>query len=64
LSQFYITDPESARIATEAIGGQWPISVSGTIGNKVGFFTGQVQSVEEDLSATPKRWRVTILDGN
>jgi hypothetical protein len=40
-----------------------PITMSGTIGPKLGFFTGVVQSVEEDKNATPMRWRITILDG-
>jgi hypothetical protein len=33
------------------------------VGKGIRFFTGVVQSVEEDKLAVPKRWRVTILDG-
>jgi hypothetical protein len=39
-----------------------PITIRGTVGDKVGFFTGVARSVEEDEDATPKRWRVTILE--
>jgi hypothetical protein len=37
--------------------------MSGTIGPKLGFFTGVVQSVEEEKNATPMRRRIAILDG-
>ena len=63
VSQFYVTDKERAAIATEAVLHRRPITMSGTIGPKLGFFTGVVQSVEEDKNATPMRWRITILDG-
>lgn len=63
MSQFYVTDKERAAIATEAVLHRRPITMSGTIGPKLGFFTGVVQSVEEDKNATPMRWRITILDG-
>jgi hypothetical protein len=33
------------------------------VGKGIRFFTGVVQSVEEDKLTIPKRWRVTILDG-
>jgi hypothetical protein len=67
LSQFhvtvYVTDKKSALRATEAILHRMPITISGTVGDKVGFFTGVARSVEEeDEDATPKRWRVTILE--
>jgi hypothetical protein len=66
LSQFhvtvYVTDKKSALRATEAILHRMPITIRGSVGDKVGFFTGVARSVEEDEDATPKRWRVTILE--
>jgi hypothetical protein len=66
LSQFhvtvYVTDKKSARRATEAILHRMPITLSGTVGDKLGFFTGVARSVDEDENATPRRWRVTILE--
>jgi hypothetical protein len=64
VSQFYVTDTKSARIATEAVRDGKPITISGMVGKGVRFFTGIVQSVEEDKITTPKRWRVTIRDGH
>ena len=63
MSQFYITDSKSVRIATEALQHRKPITISGMVGKGIRFFTGVVQSVEEDKLTIPKRWRVTILDG-
>jgi len=63
VSQFYITDSVSAGIATEALRHRRPITMSGTVRDKVGFFTGVVQSVDEDKTTVPKQWRITILDG-
>jgi hypothetical protein len=40
-----------------------PITISGVVGKGIRFFTGVVQSIEEDKITIPKRWRVTILDG-
>jgi hypothetical protein len=64
VSQFYITDSKSVSVAIEAVHHRKPITISGMIGSKgIRFFTGVVQSVDEDKRAIPKRWRVTILDG-
>jgi hypothetical protein len=63
VSQFHITDSNSLRIAREALQHRKPITISGMVGKGIRFFTGVVQSVEEDKLAVPKRWRVTILDG-
>ena len=63
VSQFYVTNTRSARIAIEAARDRKPITTSGMVGKGIRFFTGVVQSVEEDQLTVPKRWRVTILDG-
>ena len=63
VSQFYIDDSKSVRIAREAVHHRKPVTMSGMVGKGIRFFTGVVQSVEEDTLAVPKRWRVTILDG-
>ena len=63
MSQFYITDSKSVRIAREALHHRKSITISGMVGKGIRFFTGVVQSVEEDQLTIPKRWRVTILDG-
>jgi len=63
MSQFYVTDTKSARIAIEAARDRKPITISGMVGKGIRFFTGVVQSVEEDPLTVPKRWRVTIFDG-
>jgi hypothetical protein len=63
MSQFYVIDKESAARARDTIRQRIPITMSGTVGDKIGIFTGPVQSVEEDKNATPTRWRITILDG-
>jgi hypothetical protein len=63
VSQFHITDSQSLRIAMEALHDRKPITMSGTVGKGSRFFTGVVQSIEEDKFTIPKRWRVTILDG-
>ena len=63
VSQFYVTDTKSARIAIDAARDRKPITISGMVGKGIRFFTGVVQSVEEDQLTVPKRWRVTILDG-
>jgi hypothetical protein len=63
VSQFYVTDTKSARIAIEAARDRKPITISGMVGKGIRFFTGVVQSVEEDQLTVPKRWRVTIVDG-
>jgi hypothetical protein len=44
----YVTDKKSARRATEAIWHRMPITISGTVGDKLGFFTGVARSVDED----------------
>ena len=63
MSQFYIIDGKSLRTVREAVHHRMPITISGIVGKGVRFFTGVVQSVEEDKLTIPKRWRVTILDG-
>jgi hypothetical protein len=63
MSQFHVTDIESADIASEAVVHGIPITMTGIIGAHVRFFTGVVQSVEEDRKTTFPRWRITILDG-
>jgi hypothetical protein len=63
VSQFHVTDSKSLRIAREALHDRMPITISGMVGKGIRFFTGVVQSIEEDKLAAPKRWRVTILDG-
>ena len=63
MSQFHVTDTSSAAIAREAVVHGSPITMTGVIGAHVRFFTGVVQSVEEDRSTTFPRWRITILDG-
>jgi hypothetical protein len=60
VSQFYVTDKESVDRARESVVSRKPVTMSGTIQDKVGFFTGPVQSVEE---VSPGKWRITILDG-
>jgi hypothetical protein len=66
LNQFHVTvhvtDKNIARRATEAILHRVPITIRGTVGDKLGFFKGVARSVDEDENATPKRWRVTILE--
>lgn len=63
MSQFHVTDIKSADIASEAVVHGIPITMTGIIGAHVRFFTGVVQSVEEDRKTTFPRWRITILDG-
>jgi hypothetical protein len=63
VSQFHISDIKSLRIAREALHHRQPITISGMVGKGIRFFTGVVQSIEEDKLTIPKRWRVTILDG-
>ena len=63
MGQFHITDSKSLRIAREALHHRQSITISGLVGKGIRFFTGVVQSIEEDKLAVPKRWRVTILDG-
>jgi hypothetical protein len=60
MSQFYVADKESADRAKRSILDQRPETISGTVHDKVGFFIGVVQSVEEIAG---KGWRITILDG-
>jgi hypothetical protein len=60
MSQFYVTDKQSADRARESVVSGKPVTMSGTIHDKVGFFTGPVQSVEE---LSPGKWRITIRDG-
>jgi hypothetical protein len=62
MSQFYVTDEQSARVAREALLHRMAVSMTGTVGNGIRSFTGVVQSVEEDKAASPKRWRITIRD--
>jgi hypothetical protein len=62
MSQFYVTDEQSARIAREGIIHRNPVSMTGSIGTGSRSFTGVIQSVEEDKAASPKRWRITIRD--
>jgi hypothetical protein len=63
MSQFYVTDKETAVRAHDSVRHRIPITMSGTVGERIGIFTGPAQSVEEDTNATPTRWRITILDG-
>ncbi len=44
VSQFYVTDTKSARIAIEAARDRKPITTSGMVGKGIRFFTGVVQS--------------------
>jgi hypothetical protein len=62
VSQFYVTDELSARIAREGLLHRAAISMTGTVGSGIRSFTGVVHSVEEDKTASPKRWRITIRD--
>lgn len=57
--QFYVSDEESAALAKDAMVDGKPIGMSGTVHDKVGYFTGIVQTVEE---ITPKKWRITMRD--
>jgi hypothetical protein len=58
--QFYVADKGSADRATKSNLDQKPIEISGTIGGRVEFYRGVVQSVAEDR--VTRRWRITILD--
>ena len=60
----YVTDRKSALRATEAILHRMPITISGKVGEEVETVTGVVRSVDEDTNASPRRWRITILDEN
>jgi hypothetical protein len=60
MSQFYVTDGQSARIAKEGLLHRMAVSMTGTVGTGIRSFTGV--SVEEDKAASPKRWRITIRD--
>jgi hypothetical protein len=62
MSQFYVADEKSARVATEGLLHRVAVSMTGTVGNGIRSFTGVVQSVEEDKASSPKRWRITIRD--
>ena len=57
----YVTNPRSARIATEAMLDRTLIAMSSDIDEDV-VVTGYVQSIEEDADAVPRRWRITILE--
>jgi hypothetical protein len=65
LGQFHITvyvrNPRSAHIAAEAMLDRTVIAMSSDIDEDVEV-TGFVQSIEEDASAVPRRWRITILE--
>jgi hypothetical protein len=52
MSQFYVTDEQSARIAREGIIHRNLVSMTGTIGTGIRSFTGVAQSVEEDKAAS------------
>jgi hypothetical protein len=58
----YVTNPRSARLATEAMLDPTPITISGDIDEDVETVTGFVQSIEEEADVVPRRWRVTILE--
>jgi hypothetical protein len=60
----YVTNPKSARLATEAMLYRTPIAISGDIDEDAETVTGFVQSVEEEDDAVPRRWRLTILEDN
>jgi hypothetical protein len=62
VSQFYVTDEQSALIAKEGLLHRAAVSMTGTVGTGIRSFTGVVHSVEEDKTASPKRWRITIRD--
>ncbi len=51
MSQFYITDSKSLSTVREAVHHRMPITISGMVGKGVRYFTGVVQSVEEDKLA-------------
>ena len=58
----YVTNPRSARLATEAMLYRTPIAISGDIDEDVETVTGFVQSIEGEADVVPRRWRVTILE--
>jgi hypothetical protein len=62
VSRFYVTDSRLAGRARQAIRDHKPASMPGTIGSKTRTFHGMVRSVEEDTSASPRRWLITIID--
>jgi len=62
MTQFYVTDEQSACVAREALLYRTAVSMTGTVGTGIWSFTGVVQSVEEDKATSPKRWRITIRD--
>jgi hypothetical protein len=66
VSQFWIPDEESEKLCRNSRDHKKPTSVSGvdTISGKVRFYTGVVQSVEDNGAIAPqgRRWRVTMWD--
>jgi hypothetical protein len=58
----YVSNPRSAHLATEAMLDRTLIALSGDVGEDAGTVIGFVQSIEEDIGAAPRRWRITILE--
>jgi hypothetical protein len=58
----YVTNPKTVHLATEAMLDRTPIAMSGDIDEDAKTVTGFVQSIEEDVEAEPRRWRITVLE--
>ena len=64
MSQFYIaSQPDADRCRKHQISGA-VLTISGfNVDGKVQFFTGVVQSVDEDTKRdVPRRWKITMRD--
>jgi hypothetical protein len=62
MGHFYVRDKASADRANEAKRERRPIKdMSGTFGDKVGFFSGDVHAVDEVKAG--ELWRITVRDG-
>jgi hypothetical protein len=64
VSQFYVSDEAAAERCRESLRTQAVIETSGVnMDEKVQFFTGVVQSVDEDIKRDmPKRWKITMRE--
>jgi hypothetical protein len=61
MAQFQISDENDARRCLESLRGQFPITITATVKDKIEAFSGIVQSVE-DQGRYPPRWRVTMIE--
>jgi hypothetical protein len=62
MSEFYLSDAKDLVRCQGSMAEQKRVVVVGRVGNEIKTFKGVVQTINEDRTSNPKRWRIKMLD--